>query len=97
MFIFKESEIPAGVHYFVIFPLYRYKNLALVGLNERKIIGGCTVPHSRTHNPDLTHIVVGNTNMLDGFTKENNNDLLIALSTEEDLMSIVKWKISDSF
>ena len=65
-------------------------------LDERKVIGGSTVPHSRTHNPNLTHIAIGNTSLLDGFRQESSNDLLVALSTEED-MYLVKWNIKDKY
>jgi hypothetical protein len=72
----------------------RYKNLAIVDLEERKIIGGCTVPHSRANNPDFTQVTTGNLNWLDGFQKENCNDLMVGLSTVENSLYLVKWNIN---
>ena len=71
----------------------RYQNLAVVDLNERKIIGGCTVPHSRANNPDFTQVTTGNIQWLNGFDDKESQDLFVALSTVENSLYLVQWKL----
>ena len=69
----------------------RYQNVAVIDLQQRKIIGGCTVPHSRANNPNFTQIAMGDTKWLDGFPSEKSSDLLLALSTAEGALHTVHW------
>ena len=70
-----------------------YQNLAVVDLDQRKIVGGCTVPHSRANNPDFTQVTIGNLDWLDGFDDQSSNDLVVALSTVVKSLCIVKWDL----
>ena len=67
----------------------RYQNLAVVDLDLRKIIGGCTVPHSRANNPDFTQITTGKLDWLNGFQGSESNEMAVALSTVENALHIV--------
>merc|ERR1711997_1080528 len=51
----------------------RYKNLAVVDLKDRQIIGGYTVPHSRPSTPDFSQVTIGDVSWLDGISEENTN------------------------
>ena len=73
----------------------RYQNLAIVDLDQRKIIGGCTVPHSRANNPDFTQVTTGHLKWLDGFDGTPSQDLMVGLSTVENSMYLVYWNITE--
>ena len=71
----------------------RHKNLAIVDLEQRKIIGGTTVPHSRANNPDFTQVTTGNLKWLDGLSFQQNHIMITALATVESSLHIVEWKL----
>ena len=73
--------------------LCRYQNIAVFDLNSRRIIGGCTVPHSRANNPNFTQVTIGDVSWLNGFQNQNSDDFLLALSTAEGALHTVHWKI----
>ena len=72
---------------------FRHKNLAVVDLKQRKIIGGTTVPHSRANNPDFTQVTTGNLDWLDGFGFSNDKRMMSALATVESSLHIVEWNL----
>ena len=72
---------------------FRHKNLAVVDLKQRKIIGGTTVPHSRANNPDFTQVTTGNLDWLDGFGLEHDKTMMAALTTVESSLHIVEWNL----
>ena len=51
------------------------------------------MPHSRANNPDFTQVTTGNIQWLDGFDDQKHNDLFVALSTVENSLYIVEWKL----
>merc|ERR1711963_1251473 len=69
----------------------RYQNVALVDLKLRRIVGGCTVPHSRANNPNFTQITLGDTSWLNGLVNKTSTDFLLALSTAEGALHTVHW------
>ena len=71
----------------------KYQNVAVIDLqqSQRKIIGGCTVPHSRANNPNFTQIAIGDTNWLNGFRSQKSEDFMLALSTAEGALHAVYW------
>jgi len=57
-----------------------YKNLIVIDLHEKKVVGGCTVPHSKSTTPDISQIALGNTSWLDGLGDDTGQaSLLIGL------------------
>ena len=71
----------------------RYQNLAVVDLFKKKIVGGCTVPHSRANNPDFTQVTTGSIKWLNGFDDKQTQDVFVALSTVENSLYIVQWNL----
>ena len=43
-----------------------HKNLIVVDLHEKRVVGGCTVPHSKSTTPDISQIALGDLAWLDG-------------------------------
>ena len=72
---------------------FRHKNLAVVDLEQRKIIGGTTVPHSRANNPDFTQVTTGNLKWLNGLSLDQNQSMMAALATVESSLHIVEWNM----
>ena len=71
----------------------RFQNLALVDLDQRKIVGGTTVPHSRANNPDFTQVDVGKLDFLDGFDGLPNEEMMVVVATCEASLYMVKWNL----
>lgn len=71
----------------------KYKNLGIIDLQSRKLIGGATVPHSRASTPDFSQIAVGHPGWLDGLSSElsSNQDLVIALRVNNGTIHTLKW------
>ena len=67
--------------------------MAIVDLEQRKIIGGTTVPHSRANNPDFTQVTTGNLKWLDGLSFQQNHIMITALATVESSLHIVEWNL----
>jgi len=68
----------------------RYKNLAVVDLKERQIIGGYTVPHSRPSTPDFSQVTTGDLLWLDGITEEqNSNEFVTGLVIDHSALHLV--------
>ena len=75
----------------------KYKNLAVVDLERRQIIGGAVVPHSRASTPDFSQICLGDRAWLDGLDTKNNRGLVAALALADSSIQIVTWKQSQQF
>jgi len=56
-----------------------YRNLIVIDLVEKKVVGGCTVPHSKSTTPDLSQIALGNVSWLDGLGEPGDPSLLVGL------------------
>ena len=71
----------------------KYKNLAIIDLEERRLIGGCTVPHSRASTPDFSQICIGDEDWLNGLSEEatRNGDLMAALATQDGAITLIDW------
>ena len=75
----------------------KYKNLAVVDLERRQIIGGAVVPHSRASTPDFSQICLGDRAWLDGLDSKTNTGLVAALALADSSIQIVTWKQSNQF
>ena len=85
--------LAVGVKYALILLPYvspTCQNLAVVDLFKKKIVGGCTVPHSRANNPDFTQVTTGSIKWLDD---KQTQDVFVALSTVENSLYIVQWNL----
>jgi len=71
---------------------HKYKNLAVVDLVKREIVGGCTVPHSRASTPDFSQVSLGDTSWLDGLTREATKGLVACLALADSSIQIVTWE-----
>ncbi|XP_023331984.1 F-box/WD repeat-containing protein 2 [Eurytemora carolleeae] len=74
----------------------KYKNLAVVDLLNREIIGGCTVPHSRASTPDFSQVSIGDTAWLDGFTESSTSGLVASLALADSSIQTVIWRQHNS-
>jgi len=81
----------------------KYKNLAVVDLERREMVGGAVVPHSRASTPDFSQISLGDTRWcdglnFDGMTSESegpNNvsrGMVAALALADSSIQIVNWR-----
>jgi len=76
----------------------RYKNVVIVDLNDKKIVGGFTVPHSRPYTPEFSQIAIGDTKWLDGLSREactsrkGPGQVLMTLATNYEHLHLVQWK-----
>ena len=75
----------------------KYKNLAVVDLEKRQIVGGCVVPHSRASTPDFSQICLGDKRWLDGHDMRLSKGLVAALALADSSIQIVTWKQNDEF
>lgn len=70
----------------------KYKNLAVVDLVRREIVGGCTVPHSRASTPDFSQVSLGCTRWLDGLARDGTKGLVACLALADSSIQIVTWE-----
>ena len=73
----------------------RYKNVVVVDLREKKILGGFTVPHSRPYTPDFSQIAISDASWLDGISENNTEagNILVTLATNYEHLHIVQWNL----
>jgi len=69
----------------------KYKNLAVVDLVTREIVGGCTVPHSRASTPDFSQVSLGDPGWLDGLHSSGTVGLVACLALADSSIQIVTW------
>jgi len=69
----------------------KYKNLAVVDLVRREIVGGATVPHSRASTPDFSQVSLGDNRWLDGLSGEVTSGLVACLALADSSIQIVTW------
>lgn len=71
----------------------KYKNLAVVDLYRREVVGGATVPHSRASTPDFSQVSLGNTDWLDGLSKTGTTrgGLVACLALADSSIQTVTW------
>jgi len=69
----------------------KYKNLAVVDLVKREIVGGATVPHSRASTPDFSQVSLGDKSWLDGLSGEVTTGLVACLALADSSIQIVTW------
>jgi len=69
----------------------KYKNLAVVDLVNREIVGGATVPHSRASTPDFSQVSLGDKRWLDGLSGEVTTGLVACLALADSSIQIVTW------
>lgn len=69
----------------------KYKNLAIVDLVKREVIGGCTVPHSRASTPDFSQVSIGETSWLDGFSGGCTRGLVACMALADSSIHTVTW------
>lgn len=71
----------------------KYKNLAVVDLLRREVVGGTTVPHSRASTPDFSQVSMGCTNWLDGLSKPSTmkGSLVACLALADSSIQTVTW------
>jgi F-box/WD-40 domain protein 2 len=69
----------------------KYKNLAVVDLVRREIVGGATVPHSRASTPDFSQVSLGDAGWLDGLNGEVTTGLVACLALADSSIQIVTW------
>jgi len=72
----------------------RYKNVVVVDLREKKILGGFTVPHSRGYTPDFSQIAVSDNSWLNGICEGNaaSGNVIVTLATNYEHLHSVHWK-----
>ena len=71
----------------------RYRNVVVVDLKEKKIIGGFTVPHSRQYTPDFSQIAIGDTAWLNGLSEDTaQSKVLLTLATNYEHLHLVHWE-----
>ena len=75
----------------------KYKNLAVVDLDKRQIVGGAVVPHSRASTPDFTQICLGDRRWLDGLDSNMSRGLVAALALADSSIHVVTWKHREQF
>jgi len=73
----------------------KYKNLAVVDLMQREVIGGCTVPHSRASTPDFSQISIGDISWLDGFSEISTKGLVACLALADSSIQTITWSSDD--
>jgi len=73
----------------------KYKNLAIVDLQKREVIGGCTVPHSRASTPDFSQVSIGETSWLDGFSEGCTRGLVACMALADSSIHTVIWTNKD--
>jgi len=72
----------------------KYKNLAVVDLERRELVGGVVVPHSRASTPDFSQICLGDTRWCDGLTRDAGGvtkGVVAALALADSSIQIVSW------
>lgn len=70
----------------------KYKNLAVVDLARREIVGGATVPHSRASTPDFSQVSLGDNRWLDGLNDDVTTGLVACLALADSSIQIVTWE-----
>jgi len=73
----------------------KYKNLAVVDLAKREIVGGAVVPHSRASTPDFSQVSLGDTRWLDGLGGEVTTGLVACLALADSSIHVVTWESSE--
>jgi len=71
----------------------KYKNLAIVDLQRREVVGGCTVPHSRASTPDFSQVGIGDISWLDGFSTSSTKGLVACLALADSTIQTVVWDV----
>merc|ERR1719369_352472 len=71
----------------------KYKNLAVVDLSRRVIVGGCTVPHSRASTPDFSQVSLGDCSWLDGLSGDVTEGMVACLALADSSIHIVTWDV----
>lgn len=71
----------------------KYKNLAVVDLHRRSIVGGCTVPHSRASTPDFSQASMGDTRWLDGLSSDVTKGLVVCMALTDSSIQVVEWDV----
>merc|ERR1719348_520197 len=74
---------------------HKYKNLAVVDLEKREIVGGCTVPHSRASTPDFSQVSLGDPGWLDGLSCSGTKGLVACLALADSSIQVVTWEEYD--
>eukprot|EP00088_Acartia_fossae_P019073 TRINITY_DN21077_c0_g1_i4.p1 TRINITY_DN21077_c0_g1~~TRINITY_DN21077_c0_g1_i4.p1 ORF type:complete len:505 (-),score=64.69 TRINITY_DN21077_c0_g1_i4:66-1580(-) len=69
----------------------KFKNLVVVDLKLEKIVGGCTVPHSRATTPDFSQVCIGRQDWLDGFSDDSTSGLVCCLGLQDSSLHTVIW------
>jgi hypothetical protein len=71
----------------------KYKNLAVVDLLRREVVGGATVPHSRASTPDFSQVSLGNIDWLDGLSRPSTakGGLVACLALADSSIQTVTW------
>ena len=72
----------------------KYKNLAVVDLHRREVVGGAVVPHSRASTPDFSQVCVGDTGWCDGVGGGVTSGMVVALALADSSIQIVSWSNS---
>ena len=72
----------------------KYKNLAVVDLHRREIVGGAVVPHSRASTPDFSQVCLGDTRWCDGLGPDVTRGMVAALALADSSIQIVNWRSS---
>merc|ERR1719348_578704 len=70
----------------------KYKNLAVVDLIRREVVGGCTVPHSRASTPDFSQVSLGDPSWLDGLSCSGTKGLVACLALADSSIQVVTWE-----
>jgi len=75
----------------------KYKNLAVVDLERREMVGGAVVPHSRASTPDFSQISLGDTRWCDGLTRDGHvtRGMVAALALADSSIQVVSWNTGD--
>jgi len=71
----------------------KYKNLAIVDLQRREVVGGCTVPHSRASTPDFSQVGIGDISWLNGFSTSSTKGLVACLALADSTIQTVVWDV----
>lgn len=69
----------------------KFKNLVVVDLRLEKIVGGCTIPHSRASTPDFSQVCVGRREWLDGFSDDSINGVVCCMGLQDSSLHTVIW------
>jgi len=71
----------------------KFKNLAVVDLHRREIVGGCNVPHSRASTPDFSQASMGDTRWLDGLSSDVTQGLVACMALTDSTIQTVEWNV----